>query len=152
LRLGDAVLPAAHVYELVKVHETAADQVTVAGRWDTRFVAGQPAITVRRVGDGRVVYVGTYLTDALAARLIEVVLADLPLKPLLPQVPAGLEVTLREGDGRRLLFVLNCQAEPVLVPEVPAGLELMSDLPHAAGPLTLASYGCAVIQLSPTKT
>jgi hypothetical protein len=72
--------------------------------------------------------------------------------PLLPQVPAGLEVTLREGDGRRLLFVLNSQAEPVLVPEVPAGLELMGDRPHAAGLLTLAAYGCAAIQPSPTRT
>lgn len=150
LRVGDAVLPAAHAYELLKVRVDAADQVTVAGRWGARFVAGQPAITVRRLGEGRVVYVGTYLTDASAALLIDVLLADLPLKPLLPQVPAGVEVTLRESERRQLLFILNSQAEPVLVPEVPAGLELMDDRPHAGGPLTLGAYGCAVIQLTST--
>jgi beta-galactosidase len=104
------------------------------------------------VGEGRVVYVGTYLTDASAALLIDVVLADLPLKPLLPQVPAGIEVTLREGEGRQLLFILNSQAEPVLVPEAPAGLELMDDRPLAGGPLTLDAYGCAVIQLTSTAS
>jgi len=149
LRVGDAVVTAAHAYELLKVRDAVADQVGVVGRWDSRFVAGTPAITCRRLGQGRVVYVGSYLTQELAALLLDQVLADVPLTPLLPRLPAGVEVSLREAEGRRLLFVLNSQAEAVLVPEVPGGLELMSDRAHVAGPLSLEAYGCAVVQLSP---
>ena len=39
--------------------------------------------------------------------------------PLIADLPPNVEVTLREADDRKLLFVLNTDAEPVTVPSVP---------------------------------
>ena len=59
---GNRQFEAAHLYELLEVEP----DTEVLGTWSSRFCAGQPAITSRQVGKGRVVYVGTYLTSELA--------------------------------------------------------------------------------------
>lgn len=145
VRIGAHSWPAAHCYELLKL--TGSDVQTV-GEWDARFVAGEPAITLRRVGQGRVLYVGTYLTPQLTEALFGVVLAEQVLEPLLPRVPAGVEVTLREAPGRRLLFVLNTEAEPVELDGVPQGMDLLGENAVTDGRLSLGAYGCAVIRLA----
>jgi beta-galactosidase len=78
----------------------------VVGRYTQEYYAGQPAITLHRLGKGKVVYVGALggadLYEALADWLLG--LAD--VQSILP-VPQGVEVTERWQDDRRLLFVLN---------------------------------------------
>jgi beta-galactosidase len=143
LRIGDVTMRAAHCYELLSVQGGAE----VVGRWDARFVADLPAITSRAVGKGRVVYVGTYITADLAHALLTSVIPDAGFKPLLGILPQGVEVSLREGDGRRLLFIQNATAEEVKVEDVPKGHELMKHIAHAGGTLALGAYGCAVIRL-----
>ena len=137
-------LPAAHAYEILQI--TAGAEVV--GTWGARFAKGQPAITMRRLGAGRIVYVGTYLTPALIDALLEGPLAEVGIASLLPGCPKGVEVSLREADGRRLLFLLNTRAEPTTVSGVPAGTELLEAQPVSGGTLALGPYGCAVVQLS----
>nr|WP_281396765.1 beta-galactosidase trimerization domain-containing protein [Mesorhizobium silamurunense] len=65
---GNREFEAAHLYELLEV----GPDTEVLGTWSDRFCAGQPAITSRQVGQGRVVYVGTYLTPDLAEAIADV--------------------------------------------------------------------------------
>ena len=140
---GNRELDAGHFYENLAV----ADDVEVLGIWSNRYAEGQPAITSRRVGKGRVLYVGTYLTpdviDALAARI----LSDAGVEPLVPDLPEGVEVTMREADDRRLLFVQNIRDTAVSVPGVPAGENLLDGTLKPDGTLELPGYGCAIVAL-----
>ncbi|RWI92615.1 beta-galactosidase [Mesorhizobium sp.] len=139
--LGNEEFQAAHLFEVLDV----APDTEVLGIWSNRFAAGSPAITARQVGQGRVVYVGTYLTPQLTEKLVDVVLAKAGIAPLLPDLPAGVEVSVREADDRRLMFVLNTTEVAVIVPNVPKGLDLLTGK-AVEGTLQLDPYGCAIIR------
>jgi len=124
--LGGEPVQAAHGYELL---EPAGD-VEVLGRWNSRFLAGEAAITRRRLGEGSVLYVGTYLTHPLVAQLFEPLFAGLGVRPPL-DVPAGVEVTTRSAPGRILTFLQNTADEPRTV-------EVRGEV------VELAAYGCAI--------
>jgi beta-galactosidase len=143
LKIGNHEMTAAHMYELL----TLADDVTPVGTWSNRFAAGQPAVTSRKVGKGRVVYLGTYLTDELVATLTIDLFAQAAVAPLLPDLPAGVEVTMREAEGRRLLFILNTTDERKTVSGVPPATALVIDGSIAGATVNLPAYGCAILRL-----
>ncbi|ESW84258.1 hypothetical protein X773_10025 [Mesorhizobium sp. LSJC285A00] len=91
LKIGNAQVTAAHLYELLNV----APGTEVIGSWASRFAEGQAAITSRKVGRGKVIYLGTYLSDALVEVLADQVLAPAGIVPLIADMPAGVEATIR---------------------------------------------------------
>jgi hypothetical protein len=58
------------------------------------------------VGRCKVVDFGTYLTEAVTDVLASEFFDDASVVTLVPNVPKGIEVALREGEGRSLLFTL----------------------------------------------
>lgn len=119
---------AAHGYELL---EPAAG-TEVIGRWTSRSLAGEAAITRRRLGEGAVIYAGAYLTHALVGQLFEPLFAEKGIEPPL-KAPAGVEITTRSAPGRTLIFLQNTLDEPVEV-ETPRG------------GLSLPAFGCHIVQ------
>ena len=143
LKFGNHEIVAGHMYELLS---PASDTQTIAA-WSNRFATGQPAITVRAVGNGRVIYVGTYLTEGIVPHLFDDVFHRAGVTPLIADLPEGVEVTLREAGPRRLLFVLNTRGEATRVDNLPPGRELLGDLGVADGRLSLGPFGCAIVAL-----
>lgn len=141
--LGNREHESAHLYELL---ETDQD-VEVLGRWSNRFASGRAVVTSRKVGSGRAVYIGTYLTDTLVEGLADQLFPAASVMPLLPDLPANIEVTLREAEDRKLLFVINTDAEPATVSSIPRGIDLLT-VQAVGGELQLEAYGCAVIKLA----
>lgn len=139
--LGNQEHEAAHLYELLEVD---AD-VEVLGRWSNRFASGRAAITSRKVGDGNAVYVGTYLTDSLTQGLADQLFASAGIEPLISNLPADVEVAMREGEDLWLLFVLNTDANTIEVPSIPTGIDMLTGKAVAGG-LLLGPHGCAVIR------
>lgn len=119
---------AAYGYERLAPH----DGVEVIGRWDSRFLSGDAAITRRRIGTGSVIYLGTFLTHPLVQQLFEPLFAEVGVKPVL-DLPAGVEVSTRSAPGRQLTFIQNITgvAQDVIGPD---------------GPVLLAAYGSAVVR------
>jgi beta-galactosidase len=144
LKIGNARLTAAHLYELLKV----APGTEVIGIWASRFAEGRAAMTSRKIGQGNVIYLGTYLSDALAAVLADQVLAPAGIVPLVADMPTGVEATIRESKDRRLLFILNTLGEPADVPNIPKGNDLLGDARVRAGRMRLPAYGCSIIELA----
>ncbi|MEK1893710.1 MAG: beta-galactosidase [Rhizobium sp.] len=140
--LGNQEYEAAHLYELLGLD----DDVKVIGRWTNRFASGRPVVTVRGVGEGRAVYVGTYLTETLVEALATQLFGESHVQPLLQDLPPNVEVTMREADDRKLLFVLNCDAEATEIKTPPQGIDLITGQ-LVEGNLTLGPHECAVIQL-----
>ena len=144
--LGNQEFTAARRYEKLAL----AQGTKVLGQWSTRCHEGTPAITARSHGTGRVVYVGTYLTPELAAQPIEVVCAPAGVVPLLPNLPAGVEVSVRQPADRTLYFIQNTTKAPASLSGVLAGTDLLTDRP-VNGVLTLKAYGCDVIKVSKAR-
>jgi len=75
--------------------------------------AGRPAITLNRAGEGRVIYVGTVGDDNLCQILVDWLIKEANLQPLLA-TPPGVEVTARwYGERERLLFILNHRSDAI---------------------------------------
>lgn len=66
-----------------------------------------PAVVSRRVGRGRITYVGALIDDAGMARIAEWAAAMGGATPLWPGVPAGIEVMARAGPRGRTYVVVN---------------------------------------------
>jgi len=144
IRFGNATFRAAHLYERLVL----ADDTVPLAAWSDRFLDGEAAITVHRVGKGYAIYVGTYLSDELVTRLLDQILAEAAIEPLLADAPGAIEVTERfADDGRRLLFVLNTESEPVEVELGDGGTDLLTGT-DKAGRTALEGYGAMVIRKS----
>ena len=94
------------------------------------------------------IYLGTYLSDALVEVLADQVLAPAGIVPLVADMPAGVEATIRESKDRRLLFILNTLGDPASIGNVPAGKDLLGDGKVRGGKLSLPAYGCSIIELA----
>jgi beta-galactosidase len=143
MQIGNRETIAEHLYETIEI---AAD-VKVLGNWCDRTLAGKPMLTERKVGKGRAIYLATYLTPELVELLAAAVLPQAGVEPLVDDLPAGVEVSLRTADDRRLLFVINTTGDSRSLKALPAGTDLLTGK-AAAGPADLAGYGCMVIELA----
>ncbi|HEV2597879.1 beta-galactosidase [Sphingopyxis sp.] len=128
IELGGAEIRAAHGYEIVD----PAPGTEVIGRWASRFLAGEAAITRRRLGAGQVIYVGTYLTPGLAASLFDPLFAQAGIHP--PALPPGVEQVCRSGPSGTYRFLQNTGAEARTVAS-------------PDGDIDLAPYGCMIVRM-----
>ncbi len=142
-QIGNREFKAAHLYEALDL----APGTEALGQWSNRFLKGTPSASVRQHGAGRVIYLGTYLTEDLVEALDTAALAPAGAVPLIAGLPAGVEVSVRQAVGRALWFITNTAAESVTVSEVPLGVDLLSGL-ACTGVLTLGAYGCAIIKIT----
>lgn len=104
-------------------------------------LAGLPAVTRHRYGDGIAWYVSTELDDGAYAGLVGEVLAaaGVPVGAL----PPGVEVVRRARGDTSWWFVLNHTDAPVRVPAT--GVELVTGA-RVGGTLTVAAGGYAVVR------
>ncbi len=145
LTVGDRKIGAAHMYELLDLDGDANAEPVAS--WSGRFVNGEPAITRRAVGKGQVFYCGTYLTEALIDSFMASELTRAGVAPLVPGLPAGVELTRRDGPHGRLLFVLNTTADEVELSGLPDGKMLVADSPVDHGKCRLPGYGALILVL-----
>ncbi len=138
IRVGDTPVAAEHWYELLQ--PTTAD---VVATWLGGPFAGQAAVTRHTVGQGRVVYVGTYLTADVADALLPAMASSVErLRP--DRLDARVGYTRRVGQGGRVLhFFLNEGIDAVDV-DLPPGRELTRDI-DAGQRCTLEAFGVAIV-------
>lgn len=112
-------------------------------------LAGWPAVTRRAVGDGAAWFVGTRLDELGASRLTDELVAEAGVLPVVPAVPAGVEVVRRraepaaDGTAASYLFVLNHTGAPVTV--TASGTELLTGA-AVDGEVGVPAHGVAVVQ------
>ncbi len=80
----------------------------VLARFDSSYYKGAPALVENRMGKGRVLYLGSVFSEANVAQLLRYCGVLTPLADIV-DIPEGVELTVREKDGRRYLFLLNFQ-------------------------------------------
>lgn len=78
----------------------------VLARYAAKFYSGKAAATLNRVGEGRVIYLGTHLARDFSDSLARWLAQEHRLAAPFP-VPDMVDLSCREKDGKKLLFVMN---------------------------------------------
>ena len=149
--------PAAGGTGTVWTELTHLDGARAVARYADGPLAGSPAVTVHTAGTGggtgggtgsagagSAWYVGTRLDDVTLAALLGHVAREAGVRPA-AEVPDGVEVVRRSGDGRSFLFVLNHTDHEVTLPVT--GFDLVTET-LCTGALTLAGGGTALVRES----
>jgi beta-galactosidase len=71
------------------------------------WLDGQPAVLSRRVGKGRITYIGTILDDKLMASAAKWMIEKSGVTPVFGPAPDGVEVCRRLGDGKQVFILIN---------------------------------------------
>jgi len=122
---------------------TGAQVVAGYAEWPVKEYA---AVTRHAYGKGRGWYVGTVVKEAgFYDQLVKALLDDAGIKAVLAP-PEGVEVGVREGGGRTLLFILNHTTAPKTVP-VPAGKRELLTQQATTETLELGILGVAVLEM-----
>jgi len=120
------------------------DGAAVVARYAAEFYQGTPAVTVNRVGKGRVYYVAASAEEAFYDDFLAR-LADEVKLPMLPPLPLNVEVLERRGKAGRFLFVINYSADAQTIDIAVTGKNLLGK--GTLGPkIELEPYGVRVVQ------
>ena len=122
-----------------------ADDVEVLARYgkSNGWLDGHPAAITRKVGKGRITYIGAWLDDAGMANAAQWMSEASGVKPALGPVPDGIEVCPRYGENKVVYVLVNLakREETITLPAA------MTDV-LAGGTkqtVTLPRYGVAVL-------
>lgn len=140
--IGNQTFEAGHLYEKLDVDAS----VETIGKWSNRFLEGSPMLTRRAHGKGQVYYLGTYLTEPLAETLRDLLVTAGSVTPLLTDLPPGIEVSLREHDEIKLLFVLNTTHDAISI-QLPQATEMLTGS-LVAGATILPAYGVFILNVT----
>jgi beta-galactosidase len=119
-------------------------------KWNNRIdkklsqTFGKPVLCVNKHGDGRVIYIGTYLNDKNADEIFAFILSHSDIKPL-ANCSCSVEVTCRKNDNNQFLFLLNHSTETQTI-EIPCeGIDLITNQ-KTNKTIQLTPYDVALIQ------
>jgi beta-galactosidase len=111
------------------------------------FCAGGAAVTENSFGKGRAFYLSTRLDEAGLARVLDLVALRAKVASIL-ETPRHVEVTLREHEDNKFLFVLNHDASPATFPlGFYQGMDLLTGK-EARGQTAIPGHGAMVIRLN----
>lgn len=112
------------------------------------YFAGSPALTRNRVGAGTVYHLGTLPSVADLTTLLSRLYRAHGIMPPV-EAPAGVEVVVRSGAGRRYLFLLNHSEANVTVPLGKLSGRNLLDGTAMNNSIPLEKRGVAVISMDP---
>ncbi|KWV16153.1 beta-galactosidase [Xanthomonas translucens] len=108
------------------------------------WLDGAPAVLTRRVGKGRISYVGAWLDDATLDRLTGDWLRDAQVRVPLADVPQDVEVGVRSDGRRRVLVLINHGSDTQQV-RLPAPMRSLLGAGAASDVVQLAPEDVAVL-------
>jgi beta-galactosidase len=107
--------------------ETTAPDTEVLMRFgkSNGWLDGQPAVITRRVGAGRITYVGGQFDESAMAALAKWMVQSSGVKPIVANAPEGVEVCRRLGDNKQVIILINHTTQPQTVTLPKAMRELL---------------------------
>lgn len=106
------------------------------------WLEGQRAAVTRRVGRGSITHVGANLDAGLMKMIVTRLLADSGIAPVLPALPAGIDVAIRQGAGKRVIILTNYGHAERSVPLPNSMRDVLGT--GQVSRVTLRKYGVAV--------
>jgi beta-galactosidase len=130
---------------------TKASDVEVLERYgkSNGWLDGQPAAITRKVGKGRITYIGAWMDDAGMVAAAKWMTSVSGVKPVLPAVPDGVDVYPRYGNGKAVYILVNFAKRDETVSLPTAMQDVLSG--GIKQSVTLPRFGVAVFSASTTK-
>lgn len=107
------------------------------------WLAGQPAAVTRRVGAGSITYVGAQLDQPLMQAITAQLARDAGVAAVWPTLPSGIDLSVREGGGKRVFVLTNYGPAPRRI-VLPAPMQDVLAGGRVAA-VTLPHFGVAVL-------
>jgi beta-galactosidase len=122
-----------------------ADDVEVLARYgkSNGWLDGQPAAITRRVGKGRISYIGAWFDDAGVEAAAEWMTGVSGVKSALGAVPEGVEVYPRYGNNKAIYVIVNFAKDERTVALPVSMLDVLAG--GAKQSVTLPRFGVAVL-------
>ncbi len=124
-----------------------AEEAEVLASYGSGRLAGFPAVTRNRFGDGTAVYISARLDEGSLDRVLREEWQQADVEPVI-DAPHGIQARRRSGGGRDYLLVLNHNDAPTGVDLADGGTDLLS-AQHVGGRVELPPYGVLVIEEDP---
>jgi beta-galactosidase len=121
-----------------------AEGTEIVATWGARHLRSLAAITLRRLGRGQVLYVGTWLDDPVLASLHSVLQSLGKAADPVSHHPE-VEQVQRSGPGGSFRFFINHAETEIHLPLACGGLELLSDQPVLHS-VKLEPNGVAIVE------
>jgi beta-galactosidase len=103
----------------------------------------QPAVLTHAYGKGRITYVGAILDDKLMANAANWIVQQSGVSPVLGAVPDGVDVSLRDGAGKKIFVLVNFNRETRHVALPHSMKALLGGADQSS--VDLAAYGVEVL-------
>ena len=119
---------------------------TVLATYQEDFYAGYPCVTENQYGEGRAVYIASDPEPGLIMELMRHYCRARGIHPLIPH-GEGIEATVREGNGRRYLFLLNHGDTDTMV-RLPQGecVDMLKETAITDDTITIGAKGVAILK------
>ncbi|HIU77276.1 MAG TPA: beta-galactosidase [Candidatus Pelethocola excrementipullorum] len=115
-------------------------------KYESDFYASSPAVTKNGFGKGITYYVGTKLEDEGLAKVLEMVMVDAKVKPVIGDV-TELEITCRKSDEYSFYFVMNFKDQDYKVPSCLVGYLDVLTGETVKNDETLSKYDVKIIRV-----
>ena len=126
------------------LHLEGADRVDENG-YGKDFYKGMPVITKNEFGKGNAYYLATASSEEFYRTFLSDLCEEQDIKPVL-ETPAGVEVTSRENESARLLYILNHNDSETAVSLPERMQDLISGETFEAGEIVLAAKDVKILQ------
>ena len=117
---------------------------TPLARYGADYYAGRAAVTMHRFGRGQAIYVGTVADERFLDRLVGWLCKEQGITPSLT-LPQGIELTVRESDDARFLFVLNGTGKEQVINIGDGGRDLVVG-EAVSGEVSLDALGVLIVK------
>ena len=115
--------------------------------WTRSYINKKPAASIKNYGKGNAIYIGTYLDQVNATTLIPLIKDLKGVNPLIENCPSDIEISIRQNDQYKLLFILNHSANSQKIKNLPKGkLLLNKDISSANDEMSINPFGVEIIQ------
>lgn len=108
------------------------------------WLDGQPAAVTRKVGKGRMTYIGAMLDETTMQGAAKWMLETSGLEAVWPGIPEGVDVSVRSGGGKTVYILINLSPETRRV-TLPSAMENVLD-GTTSGSVELPQYAVAVLR------
>jgi beta-galactosidase len=108
------------------------------------WLDGQPAAITRKVGKGRITYIGAWMDDAALLNAAKWMTETSSISAAFGPVPEGVDVYPREGNGKKVFILVNFAKTPQTV-TLPSTMHSVLDDKDLAT-VSLDRYGVVILQ------
>jgi len=129
--------------ETLSIKDTTGTEVLLRYGKSNGWLDGQPAAITRKVGKGRITYIGAWLDPKTMENAVQWMAKTSAVATPLPNIPTGVEASVRQGAHGTVYILVNLSKQPQTIPLPNAMSDVLEG--DSKSSVQLPVYGVAVL-------